>query len=679
MYLISSSMRYGGMDYMDIDSVEEVPDTPERFIASHNNDGHSTGKRSGGSSSCRVIDSDYFNDKMRNEQKEKGKSVAANGGRRLFARPDNVRHEGSSFVDLTEQNGRGVFGKIPPSKSFGVNGTVKLGPRPDRGKGVVIGGQHKAESNASSLDITPPRVNRNKRLVRNGCISPHNIAKSKLVAEKHDIERVENMSSDGPSTVDIKDLIAEAKGSRRFKEKGLSHHPSFLEEDTRSRHLPRRTVIEATDASKESEGWINTHNTTRKVDLSLADGDQHISRGKAASSSAFDQQNNGMLQRDRRNGNISSTFFNHYDDLEIDPTQRVSAPPDNMSRRTHNLGQFKERAQLTKRQRGGVALSNSRECAMPRSDDSERLFPSLSGEPSTSRSTRNKNRGGASTSDPVIAIDELYPEVGNRGSNTDSISNDDTSVRALQLEADEMLARELQEQLYNEELTNVFGNDEQDHSSRLGGRPAFRPASGGASLSNLYQHSRSSTSRNTSANRSVSRAQSPAPTRLGRLRGRFPGRSRRVSSTSIQSGPIFPSNMDMDVRMQILEALEAVDDMDFPNNFLGFNNMGLPSELLRSGRDFNENDYEMLLALDENNHRHGGATRAQINNLPESTVQAENLQECAICLETPAIGETIRHLPCLHRFHKDCIDEWLGMKTSCPADSAGLSYRPFES
>lgn len=658
------------MDYMDIDSVEEVPDTPERYITAHNNDGHSTGRRSGGSSSCRVIDRDCFNEKRRNEQREKGKSVASNGGRRLFVRPESVRHEGSSFVDLTEQNGRGVFGKIPPSKSFGVNNTVKLGPRPDRGKGVVIGGQHKAESNASSLEITPPRVNRNKRLVRNGCISPHNIAKSKQVAEKHDVERVENMALDGsPSTVDIKDMIAEAKDSRRFKGKGLSHHPSFLEEDTRSRHLPRRSVIEATDASKESEGWINTHNTTRKVHPSLVDDDQHISRGKAASSSAFDQQNNGMVQRDRRNGNISSTIYNHFDDLEIDSTQRVSAPSDTMSRRTHNLGQFKERAQLAKRQRDGVALSNSRECAMPRSDDSERLFPSLSGEPSTSRSTRNKNRRGAGTSDPVIAIDELYPEVGNHGSNTDSISNEDSSVRALQLEADEMLARELQEQLYNEELANIFGNDEQDHSSRLGGRPASR----GSSLSNLHQHSRSSTSRNTSANRSVSRAQSPAPTRLARLRGRFPGRSRTVSSRSIPSGPIFPSNMDMDVRMQILEALEAVDDMDFPNDFLGFNNMGLPSELLRIGRDFNENDYEMLLALDENNHRHGGATRAQINNLPESTVQGENLQECAICLETPAIGETIRHLPCLHRFHKDCIDEWLGMKTSCPVCKSSVT------
>ena len=44
---------------------------------------------------------------------------------------------------------------------------------------------------------------------------------------------------------------------------------------------------------------------------------------------------------------------------------------------------------------------------------------------------------------------------------------------------------------------------------------------------------------------------------------------------------------------------------------------------------------------------------------------------CGICLHGYRAFQHIRTLPCQHLFHRDCIDNWLGNHSTCPAD--GLS------
>jgi len=40
--------------------------------------------------------------------------------------------------------------------------------------------------------------------------------------------------------------------------------------------------------------------------------------------------------------------------------------------------------------------------------------------------------------------------------------------------------------------------------------------------------------------------------------------------------------------------------------------------------------------------------------------------QCMICVEHFQKGDSIRTLPCLHRYHKKCIDEWLRRSCTCP-------------
>jgi hypothetical protein len=98
------------------------------------------------------------------------------------------------------------------------------------------------------------------------------------------------------------------------------------------------------------------------------------------------------------------------------------------------------------------------------------------------------------------------------------------------------------------------------------------------------------------------------------------------------------------------------------------------------GRELTERDYGALLALDEDGG--GGAPRrgvprAALEQMPTHAFGAEAAgggggaggaggPTCAVCLDDPKEGDTLRTLPCLHVFHAACIDRWLEASDSCP-------------
>ena len=64
-------------------------------------------------------------------------------------------------------------------------------------------------------------------------------------------------------------------------------------------------------------------------------------------------------------------------------------------------------------------------------------------------------------------------------------------------------------------------------------------------------------------------------------------------------------------------------------------------------------------------------TDAQQAQLTATEVFAEGIssggdQQCAICLGEFEDGEVLRRLPCLHRFHDECIKRHFETKHNCP-------------
>lgn len=48
---------------------------------------------------------------------------------------------------------------------------------------------------------------------------------------------------------------------------------------------------------------------------------------------------------------------------------------------------------------------------------------------------------------------------------------------------------------------------------------------------------------------------------------------------------------------------------------------------------------------------------------PEATANGQ----CMVCLENFRAGDELRILPCLHRYHKSCVDPWLHRNAKCPS------------
>eukprot|EP00927_Polykrikos_kofoidii_P072176 TRINITY_DN68323_c0_g1_i1.p1 TRINITY_DN68323_c0_g1~~TRINITY_DN68323_c0_g1_i1.p1 ORF type:complete len:238 (+),score=5.89 TRINITY_DN68323_c0_g1_i1:42-716(+) len=77
------------------------------------------------------------------------------------------------------------------------------------------------------------------------------------------------------------------------------------------------------------------------------------------------------------------------------------------------------------------------------------------------------------------------------------------------------------------------------------------------------------------------------------------------------------------------------------------------------------------------------ATVEMVQRLPTHEVSLSDIQtaspedrRCAICIEDFQAGERQRTLPCFHRFHIACIDEWLQRSNLCPICKLGVDTDP---
>ena len=112
-------------------------------------------------------------------------------------------------------------------------------------------------------------------------------------------------------------------------------------------------------------------------------------------------------------------------------------------------------------------------------------------------------------------------------------------------------------------------------------------------------------------------------------------------------------------------------DIHYPNDLITFNRHG--------------ERQRFVPIMYENNDNGVRATDKQIlNNLPETQIEDvskldSEKKNCVICLEDFKNKDKAIILPCIHLFHKNCINNWLKTKNICPICKFKLTSSNIES
>ncbi|CAL9078481.1 unnamed protein product [Musa textilis] len=598
---------------------------------------------------------------------------------------------GSSLPSMSVGHGRSQIGMaISDKDNLNLQNAYADMKFRDKGKGVDSCSAVHSESHqdlASAIQtVVPQRPRGLRRLVRNGCISPYNIER---VSNESEVNCQNGETSGGQKCslnarisdqdklqgIDILDDLQPKVNQRKLvRNVCISHNNSSGSSTVKQPIEDELMEIEFRRVPKPN----GTSNQIHNVNPDSRGRSDDVKKGKGKAKTDLYAMTNGQHGK----ANLPSSRLDSRKDVAIygDSNTDVLGFEDQgwktkVSREKESTVSSSKTANICEREASGrqsdqsnvVAIEIDLESRRKKHTNRKRKYGSSSnfnGESSSSvldwrfsksRSTKTHNaHEHGIILGPVIEVDELHsPEArsGNLQEQSHSIF-DNCKAMTRRVESDELFAQQLQEQLYNES-PGISNREEIDAAiawslqQEENARPVSLPS---------WQ-----TQRNR-RDRLIARLHSQ------QLPGNYLPRSVNTAQygSSMRSAPWmryvdFPG-MDVNMRSDLLDELDG-----------GMNSISYTTNILHIQRDFDENDYEVLLALDENNHQHSGASENQINNLPLSIVQADTIEECAVCLEKPSIGDIIRHLPCLHKFHKDCIDQWLRRKTSCPVCKSGIT------